>query len=87
MFTCKTCVNMYSAIRTARYGPISRCSSLYIYNGASPELYDKGKYCTVHIALYMFTHVLQVNMHVFLACSDETHTNFTLVLMSGLAVG
>ncbi len=38
-FTCKTCVNMCSAIQTVRYGPILRCSSLYIFNGASPELY------------------------------------------------
>ncbi len=48
---------------------------------------DMGQYRTVHIALYMFTHVLHVNMHVFLACSDETYTNFTLARMSGLAVG
>ncbi len=41
MFTCKIRVNMYSAIRTVRYGPISHCSSLYIFNGATPELYDK----------------------------------------------
>ncbi len=34
-----------------------------------------------HIALYMFT---QVN--VFLASTDEAHTNFTLLHMSGLAV-
>ncbi len=37
---------------------------------------DMGPYRTVHIALYMFTYILQVN--VFLVCSDETHTNFTL---------
>ncbi len=34
------------------------------------------------IALYMFTHVLQVNM-----CFLYVHTNFTLLHMSGLAVG
>ncbi len=44
-----------------------------------------GPYRAVHIALYVFTHVLQVN--VFLVCSDETHSNFTLLHMSGLAVG
>ncbi len=37
---------------------------------------DMGPYRAVCIALYMFTHVLQVN--VFLACTDKTHTNFTL---------
>ncbi len=42
MFTCKTCVNMCSAIRTVRYGPISRCSSPYTL--ASPELYDNTTY-------------------------------------------
>ncbi len=31
-----------------------------------------------------FTNVLQVN--IFLACSDETHTNVTLLHMSGFAV-
>ncbi len=46
---------------------------------------DMGPYRAVGIALYMFTHILQVN--VFLACSDETRTNFTLLHMSGLAVG
>ncbi len=48
---------------------------------------DMGAYRAVRIALYMFTHILQVN--VFLVCSDEAHTNFTLlhVHMSGLAVG
>ncbi len=35
---------MYSAIQTVRYGPISCCSSPYIVNGASPELYDKCFY-------------------------------------------
>ncbi len=40
---------------------------------------------TVRIALYMFTHVLQEN--VFLALTDERHTNFTLLHMSGPAVG
>ncbi len=39
-----------------------------------------GPYRTVHIALYIFT-----NKHVFLACSDETHTKFTLLHMPGLA--
>ncbi len=48
---------------------------------------DMGPYRTVSIALYMFTHVLQVNMYVFLACTDKTHTNFTLLHMSGIAVG
>ncbi len=38
-----------------------------------------------HITLYMFTHILQVN--VFLACSDVTHANFTLLHMSGLGIG
>ncbi len=43
-----TCVNMYSAIQTVRYGPVSRCSSLYdVFNGASPELYDNYNY--VHV--------------------------------------
>ncbi len=46
---------------------------------------DMGPYRTVHITLYVFTHVLQVN--VFLVCSDETHTTFTLLRMSGFAVG
>ncbi len=45
---------------------------------------NMGPYRTVHIALHMFTHILQVN--VFLVCSDETHTNFTLLHMSSLAV-
>ncbi len=45
---------------------------------------DMGPYRTVCTALYMFTHVLQVNM--FLVCTDETHTNFTMLHMSGLAV-
>ncbi len=43
---------------------------------------DMGPYRAIHIALYVFTHVLQVN--VFLVCSDET---FTLLHLSGLAVG
>ncbi len=34
---------------------------------------DMGPYRAVRIALYMFTHILQVNM-----CSDEIHTSFTL---------
>ncbi len=38
-----------------------------------------GPYRTVHIALYMFTHV-RIRTY-------ETHTNFTLLHMSGLAVG
>ncbi len=46
---------------------------------------DMGPYCTVHIALYMFTRF--TSKHVFLVCTDETHTNFTLLHMSGLAVG
>ncbi len=45
---------------------------------------DMGPYRTVGIALYMFTHVLQGDMYVFLACTDKTHT---LLHMSGLAVG
>ncbi len=56
MFTCKTCVNTYSAIWTARYCSISRCSSLYIFNGASPELYDK----TVYHTQYPVSAMLQV---------------------------
>ncbi len=46
---------------------------------------DMGPYRTVRIALYMFTRF--TSKHVFLACSNETHTNFTLLHMSGLAVG
>ncbi len=41
-------------------------------------IHDMGPYHTVRIALYMFTHVL----HVFLVCTDETHTHFTLLHMS-----
>ncbi len=33
----------------------------------------------------MFTHSLQVN--VFLACTDESRTNFAVLQMSALAVG
>ncbi len=89
MFTCKTRVNMYSAIQTVQYGPIS--VGLAYSSGLAPlKMYrelqrDMGtshcSYCTVHV----FTHVLQVN--VFLVCSDETHANFTLLHMLGLAVG
>ncbi len=39
-------LDMYSAIRTVWYGPISHCSFLYIFNGASPELYDNKYYWT-----------------------------------------
>ncbi len=38
-----------------------------------------------HIALFMFTNVLQVN--VFLACTNKIHTNLTVLHMSTLAVG
>ncbi len=51
MFTCKTCVNMNSAIRRTQYGSILHCSSPYIFNGASPELYNKAPYyiyCSLH---------------------------------------
>ncbi len=45
-----------------------------------------------HIALhcsYRAVHVYTclTSKHVFLVCSDETHTTFTLLHMSGLAVG
>ncbi len=55
---------MYSAIRTVQTNVapyrVSRCSSLYIFNGASPELYDK--YCygynLVHSLFVLTNYVL-----------------------------
>ncbi len=38
---------------------------------------DMGPYRIVHIALYMFTRF--TIKHVFLVCTDETHTNFCIV--------
>ncbi len=41
MFTRKLHTLRKSAIRTVQYGPILHCSSPYIFNGASPKLWDK----------------------------------------------
>ncbi len=44
-----------------------------------------------HIILFVlhctYVYTCFTSKHVFLARSDETHTNFTLLRMSGLAVG
>ncbi len=42
---------------------------------------DKGPYRTVHV------YTCFTSKHVFLACTDKKHTNYTLLHMSGLAVG
>ncbi len=38
---------------------------------------DSGPYRTVRIALHMFTRF--TSKHVFLVCTDEAHTNFTML--------
>ncbi len=43
------------------------------------ESYSGTIYCTVPLHCTC--------LHMFLARTDETHTNFTLLHMSGLAVG
>ncbi len=42
---------------------------------------DMGPYHTVHV------YTCFTSKHVFLVCSDETHADFTVLHMSGLAVG
>ncbi len=51
MFTGKTCVNMYNAIQTVRYGPISRCSSPYSFNGSKSR--DVGYYISADSTYYI----------------------------------
>ncbi len=43
--------------------------------------HNVGPYRTAHV------YTCFTSKHVFLVCSDETHTNFTMLHMSGLAVG
>ncbi len=42
--------------------------------------------CYRMVPYYMSFYTYFTSKHVFLVCSDETHTNFTLLHMSSLAV-
>ncbi len=51
---------MCSAIQSVRYGPISR----YIFNGASPKLYDKNHYEPMLIEEHVRMYMLDMNMYM-----------------------
>ncbi len=58
-------------------------------SGLAPlKMYGELQCDMGHVALFVL-HCTSLCMrkHVFLACSDETHTNFTLLYLSGLSVG